>query len=802
MAKDLVIKASLDSSGVSKGADDAAKSLGQIKRQAELAARGLHALSDDKALDSVKQQFTGLGAQIDKFQKKMTSGMGIKQQARQISQQLAEVASAYRSMSTAEQQSTQGKWLRQYMNELTMLGGQVTDTVKDMQNQINAMSSDTPLLAGMAEATSLMADGFTIAQGAASALGVSEKKLADIQKSMMSLMAMSNAAMNIKNALLNQSAVRTAILTLRIKAQNVATAIQTATEGKLTTATKAAAAAQVIWNSVIKANPIGMLVTVLAAVVAGIWAYNKATKAASQGDIEAREALKRRKEELDNLAQNTAQSVGKQIAAYQSLRQQWLSLKTAHEQNTWITANKKAFAELGLSIKGIADAENVFVKNTDNFVKAMIARGRAAAFQSQIEKETIEWLEKREKTNYYGYRRYKAGDRSDTNGLVENVDYTPVYQYGGRVGGQGLLTEAGAVKKTAEAMARGNKEALDTRKKIDQDYNATVTRLAHEAVKATAEVANLTRGISQYVGTVSTTTGGTTKGGTTTTTTTKNEAPEGSLAALDAQINEYKKKMSEATTQAAYAAADKMRMELTKKRFWLDIQLRLGDDAVTELQQELENLPSRLKSSNLKLTDIFPAPTPQTLQAPKLPNVHFDGIAQAQQDAQDLLDKTEGLRTAANAAASAFSAMGGAIGGSAGKAVDVAAVIAGSIATMIEGYAKATADAGSKLGAFGWLAFGLQGLAQLMTMIQAVKSAGAFASGGIVQGSSFTGDRNIIRVNSGEMILNRKQQRNLFNLLNGGGTTAPTGGKVEFQISGKALKGVLRNYDATISKIQ
>ena len=801
MAKDLVIKASLDSSGVAKGADDAAKSLGQIKRQAELAAKGLHALSDDKALDSVKQQFTGLGNQIDKFQKKMTSGMGIKQQSRQISQQLAEVASAYRSMSTAEQQSTQGKWLRQYMNELTVLGGQVEDTIGDMRAQITAMASDTHMLAGMAEATSLMADGFTIAQGAASALGVSEKKLADIQKSMMSLMAMSNAAINIKNALLNQSALRTAILTVRIKAQNLATAMQVAMEGKLTTATKAAAAAQVIWNTVIKANPVGMLVTVLAAVVAGIWAYNKATKAASQGDIEAREALKRRKEELDNLAQNTAQSVGKQIAAYQSLRQQWLSLKTAHEQNAWITANKKAFAELGLSIKGIADAENVFVKNTDNFVKAMIARGKAAAYQSQIEKATIEWLEKREKTNFYSYHRYREGEQTSTEGLIENVDYYVRYNAGGRIGG-GWLTEAGAAKKTAMEMAKNNREALETRKKIDQDYNSTVTRLAHEAVKATAEVSNLTRGISQYVGTTSTATGGTTKGGTTTTTTTKNEAPEGSLAALDAQINEYKKKMSEATTQEAYAAADKMRMELTKKRFWLDIQLRLGDDAVDELQREFARLPKMLKARNIKLTDIFPAPAPQTLQAPKLPNVHFDGIAQAQQDAQDLLDKTEGLRTAANAAASAFSAMGGAIGGSAGKAIDVAAVMAGAIATMIEGYAKATADAGSKLGAFGWLAFGLQGLAQLMTMIQAVKSAGAFSNGGIVGGTSFSGDRQLIRVNSGEMVLNRKAQRNLFNLLNGGGTTAPTGGKVEFQISGKVLKGVLRNYDATISKIQ
>ena len=145
--------------------------------------------------------------------------------------------------------------------------------------------------------------------------------------------------------------------------------------------------------------------------------------------------------------------------------------------------------------------------------------------------------------------------------------------------------------------------------------------------------------------------------------------------------------------------------------------------------------------------------------------------------------------------------MGGAIGGSAGKAIDVAAVMAGAIATMIEGYAQSTSMA-AKLGPIAWLSFGLQGLAQLMTMIQAVKNAGAFASGGIVGGTSFSGDHNIIRVNSGEAVLSRPQVKNLFNLLNGGMTTSPTGGKVEFQISGKALKGVLRNYDATISKIQ
>lgn len=63
-----------------------------------------------------------------------------------------------------------------------------------------------------------------------------------------------------------------------------------------------------------------------------------------------------------------------------------------------------------------------------------------------------------------------------------------------------------------------------------------------------------------------------------------------------------------------------------------------------------------------------------------------------------------------------------------------------------------------------------------------------FASGGIVGGNSFTGDRVVAGVNSGEMILNRTQQANLFRMANGG-----TGGQVEFHISGTELVGVLNN---------
>lgn len=51
-----------------------------------------------------------------------------------------------------------------------------------------------------------------------------------------------------------------------------------------------------------------------------------------------------------------------------------------------------------------------------------------------------------------------------------------------------------------------------------------------------------------------------------------------------------------------------------------------------------------------------------------------------------------------------------------------------------------------------------------------------FAQGGIVPGASFTGDRVLANVNSGEMILNEAQQARLFNLANGNGAGFGFGG--------------------------
>ena len=107
-------------------------------------------------------------------------------------------------------------------------------------------------------------------------------------------------------------------------------------------------------------------------------------------------------------------------------------------------------------------------------------------------------------------------------------------------------------------------------------------------------------------------------------------------------------------------------------------------------------------------------------------------------------------------------------------ALNIAGVIAQSIATMVLGYAEASKDA-SKLTPFGWIAFAATGLATLLTMIASVKSAtsGSYAHGGIIPGGSYSGDRLTANVNSGEMIINRRQQLQLWRMVQAPLASAP-----------------------------
>lgn len=134
-------------------------------------------------------------------------------------------------------------------------------------------------------------------------------------------------------------------------------------------------------------------------------------------------------------------------------------------------------------------------------------------------------------------------------------------------------------------------------------------------------------------------------------------------------------------------------------------------------------------------------------------------------------------------------------------ALDVAGVIAQAIASIIQGYATATTQA-AKLGPWAWVGFSLAGLAQVANVVSSIHNLSGYANGGVIGGSSYSGDRLLARVNSGEMILNTREQSNLFNLLDNGASGGVNGGNVHFVIRGSELHGVLANYNNRNNKLR
>lgn len=159
------------------------------------------------------------------------------------------------------------------------------------------------------------------------------------------------------------------------------------------------------------------------------------------------------------------------------------------------------------------------------------------------------------------------------------------------------------------------------------------------------------------------------------------------------------------------------------------------------------------------------------------------------------------------------------IGGD-GPVAKVGATMA-AIGQIILGFASASAQAGS-LGPFGWLAFLGAGLAAVATTISMVQS---YATGGIIPGNSYSGDKVVAHVNSGEMILNAREQARLFQIATGAlqpvvnypgsavavnptlntsdfsGSGMMSSGKIIFKVRGRDMVAMLANDTRIGSKI-
>lgn len=231
-------------------------------------------------------------------------------------------------------------------------------------------------------------------------------------------------------------------------------------------------------------------------------------------------------------------------------------------------------------------------------------------------------------------------------------------------------------------------------------------------------------------------------------------APEGSIAEIDKQLRELQQNLITATTTQARVAVQESINELQAKK------IRLQAEVETTIFQKGKTAPGFVESTTPDLSSMAGGIEMGKFEMPSIQK----NIDEADDYAASIADVASAFGMLTGAAQDDQAAM-------AQWALQSIANIANVISqTMGLAMARGAASAASA----PWPA-NIGAIASVMaTLISTFASFPKFADGGIVGGSSYFGDKLLARVNSGELILNQKQQESLYHMTEddrGGGVT-------------------------------
>lgn len=329
---------------------------------------------------------------------------------------------------------TQLRNARQAVAELLLSGKQNTAEFGRAVNEANKLQAAFNKVSFAVSGKSLASNSFgmlatgiqgvtgamTTYMGVAGLFTKDQKKLMEIQTKMQAVMSISMGVQQTLGVAVKISTMFDALKASALAAVNAelakntaATAAQTATQSVETAATVAQTGAT--WGFVtalkavklaIKSIPvIGWVLAAISAVVgAATYIYNKMTELT---DEEKRQKLYA--EELDESHKKLNQSydsemktLGKQISQFNKLSKEYSNVKQKGESvDRFIKKNKSTFESWGVSIKNSADAENLFIKQTEAFKKAMLSRAKATALANVAADSYGEYMKNKMFTDQY-----------------------------------------------------------------------------------------------------------------------------------------------------------------------------------------------------------------------------------------------------------------------------------------------------------------------------------------------------------------------------------------------------------------
>ena len=305
--------------------------------------------------------------------------------------------------------------LKQKLGQLMKLQG-------DIQAQGKAFASDMPNFGGIISGLSGVVSGLSAASAEISLFADENEDLQRIMKKVQSVMTMTIELQKVADTLNKNSAFRqvtinglkewwakvTGKAAVASAAETAATKINTAaqaentitkgantavTEGQTIVAKKGilanlglAGAFHAI-SGAIKSIPVfGWIATGITALIAvyAIFA-NKAKKA---------------KKAQEEFAKSVADNAYKPIGAIDELSIKYEKLgNDMAAKEKFLEENRKAFDELGVSIKNVADMENLLIDNKDAFITSQIAKAKAVVYRQQGEEDIKKLIKMEAKYN-------------------------------------------------------------------------------------------------------------------------------------------------------------------------------------------------------------------------------------------------------------------------------------------------------------------------------------------------------------------------------------------------------------------
>ena len=240
---------------------------------------------------------------------------------------------------------------RQKRAELAELNDAYQAVVREQQLMTKGSASMTGLVSGLQG----LLGAITATAGAMGALVGENEDFAKIQTKVQSILAITIGLQQLQQTVSSTSAFRLHTVTR-------ATQLYTGAISRLSVALGISnAAAKVL---------LGTLTAGLSVAIG--WAITAIDRLVTR-QREAEEAARA-------FSRSVAEGVSSQIAKYEQLRQEYVTLEgDESRRQTFVEEHKKAFDELGVSIRNAEEADNLFVANADAFRRSLVERAKAVA---------------------------------------------------------------------------------------------------------------------------------------------------------------------------------------------------------------------------------------------------------------------------------------------------------------------------------------------------------------------------------------------------------------------------------------